>query len=71
MERKRKVYTIRLPTDQDDAIEELANEFGITKSEFIRNALKTYAILKTAEKKGKRIILEDMNTGEKKWLILP
>ena len=47
-----------------------SSRLGITKSEFIRNALKTYAILKFAEKKGKRIILEDMNTGEKEWLIL-
>jgi len=67
---KRKVYTIRLPPGQDDVIEELAKELGITKSEFIRNALKTYAILKTAEKKGKRIILEDEKTGEKEWLVL-
>ncbi len=68
--RKRKVYTIRLPPGQDDAIEELAKELGITKSEVIRNALKTYAILKMAEKRGKRIILEDVKTGEKEWLIL-
>ena len=71
MSGKRKVYTIRLPPDQSDVIEELAKEFGITKAEFIRNALKTYAILKSVEKKGKRVILEDLNTGEKKWLILP
>ena len=70
MSGKRKVYTIRFPQEQEDAIEELAKEFGITKAEVIRNALKTYAILKFAEKRGKRIILEDINTGEKEWLIL-
>jgi len=68
--RKRKVYTIRFPPDQDDAIEELAKELGITKSEVIRNALKTYAILKMAEKKGWEIFLKDEN-GEIKQLILP
>ena len=70
MEKKRKVYTIRFPQEQEDAIEELAKELGITKAEVIRNALKTYAVLRFAEKRGKRIILEDMNTGEKEWLIL-
>ena len=68
--RKMKVYTIRLPPDQDDAIEELAKELGITKSEVIRNALKTYAILKMAERKGWEIFLKDGN-GEIKQLILP
>jgi len=68
--RKRKVYTIRLPPDQGDVIEELANELGITKSEFIRNALKTYTILKFAEKNGKRLLLEDQSTGKMEWLIL-
>jgi len=68
--RKRKVYTIRFPPDQDNAIEELAKELGITKSEIIRNALKTYTILKMAEKKGWEIFLKDEN-GEIKQLILP
>ena len=69
-EKKRKVYTIRFPPGQQDVIEKLAEEFGVTKAEVIRQALKLYATLMMAQKKGKRIILEDEKTGEKEWLVL-
>lgn len=69
-ERKRKVYSIRFPQSLHDPIEELSKELDIPKSEIIRNALKTYVILKMAEKEGKRVILQDMKTGEMEWLIL-
>ena len=69
-EKKRKVYTIRFPPGQQDVIEELVKEFGVTKAEMIRQALKLYATLMMAQKKGKRILLEDEKTGEKEWLVL-
>ena len=67
----RKVYTIRIPPGQDDVIDELAKEFGTTKAEVIRQALKIYTTLKAAQKKGKRISIVDTQTGEREWLMLP
>jgi len=66
----RKTYTIRLQSGQVDVIGELAKEFGTTKADVIRQALKIYTILMAAKKRGKRILLEDSQTGEKEWLVI-
>jgi len=66
----RKAYTIRLQPGQVDVIGELAKEFGTTKADVIRQALKIYTILMAAKKRGKRILLEDTQTGEKEWLVI-
>jgi predicted DNA-binding protein len=68
--KQRKVYTIRFPPGQRDVIDELAKEFGVTKADVIRQALRFYAALMMAQKKKKRIILEDEKTGEREWLVL-
>lgn len=69
-DRKFKVYTLRIPIQEIDPIEKLSKELGKSKNDIFREALKLYAILKFAEKKGMEILIRDKN-GEIKQLILP
>lgn len=68
--RKYKAYTLRIPIQEVDPIEELSRELGKSKNDIFIEALKLYAILKFAEKEGMEILIRDKN-GEIKQLILP
>jgi len=62
------VYTLRIPKEEFDPIEELAKEFNKSKIDVIRDALKLYALIKTMQKEGWQIFVK--KGDEVKELIL-
>jgi metal-responsive CopG/Arc/MetJ family transcriptional regulator len=67
MARKTKIVNLSLPQDIYAQVEELADQMGISKSEFLRKALKRYVaselrwqqIRKWGEETAKKLDIED------------
>lgn len=75
MEKKQRMvrYSLLLPEELDDILEELADEKGVTKAEIMRRAVASYSYLtrSTGMEKGLKVSLTNDEDVVAKDIVLP